>query len=436
MIVAIVLVGVKCGKRAEIQDISYEETREKIDNPDFGFYRPVYVEVTSSGVTYNKNIVNANTRLYHLRVDISAFSSNGGGADGPLTKEALGGLDGLLSYLLENDKNAVVRFAYDKKFGGAKNCEPQFDVLLNHIRQVSKVLNDYPQTVTAVEAGLIGPWGEMHSSAIANKQYITPIIREFLDNTQNLPVLVRTPKMIYDFYGITVNDIANFTPSEKRLGMYNDGYLGSSSDLGTYTDRDKEAEFLSKINENLPYGGEVTVPDSPLHDIDKCLPEMFKLHLSYLNVEWNNQVIDKWKNTFYTKECGSDEGMYGISAFEYIQNRLGYRFLITESRAKISGGLQISLKIKNLAFGNMNKYKKAKLIIVKEGEDTQIFELENYSGAGEYKIKVKPEGDIKGAKVYLKLYGAEYGEEEKYCVKFANENIYDENLNANLIAKL
>lgn len=136
------------------QSLSYAESTEKIDNPDQGFYRPVYVRLTEEGASYNKNIVNAATQLYHLRVDISAFSGavNGAG-DKPLSDAALEGLEELLTYLKENEKNAVVRFAYDPSYNGSSNKEPAKAVILSHIGQVCPVLNGFENTVTAIEAG-------------------------------------------------------------------------------------------------------------------------------------------------------------------------------------------------------------------------------------------------------------------------------------------
>lgn len=212
-----------------------------------------------------------------------------------------------------------MRFAYDPFYGGEKNKEPELQTMLNHIKQVCPVLNRFQTAITAIEAGMIGPWGEMHSSSIADAAHITPVLETFLSNTEDIPVLARTPKMIYDYLGITVNQIENYAVSSTdkayRLGIYNDGYLGSQTDVGTYTNREKEVEFLSKQTAHLPYGGEVVVPDSSLHDIDKCLPEMFKMHLSYLNIEWNNKVIEKWKNTNYTSACGNENLYFGKTAF-------------------------------------------------------------------------------------------------------------------------
>lgn len=434
-ILAIVLCAVNCTGKT-----GYKESTERINNPDQGFYRPIFVKLTENGASWNKSIITPATQLYHLRVDISAFSSNGTGADKPLSDAALNGLDGVLGALNGQEKSAVVRFAYDAGYGGKKDCEPSFDVLLNHVAQFSGVLNGYPLTVTAAEAGLIGPWGEMHSSKIADREHITPLIEKLLTELKSAPVLVRTPKMIYDYLGVSAENAQSFEINKDdkayRLGLFNDGYLGSESDLGTYTDRARDIEFLCRQTNHLPYGGEVVMPNSTLHDIESCTPEMFGLNLSYLNVEWNNAVIDKWKNSVYTKKCGNDKAYYGKTAFEYIENRLGYRFVIAESGFKKSGGLKVSLKIENLGFGNLNKTKKCKLIFVQDGKVVAQKQVEDFTGQGTLGFTVETDFGSGEFGVYLCVYGEERGGNPAYAVRFANENIWNEALRANRIGSV
>lgn len=436
--------GAACGgtDKGEVQQLNYSESTERISNPDQGFYRPVYVKVTEDGVVYNKNIVTAETQLYHLRIDISAFSKAVNGiADKPVTQAALDGLGGVLSFLRENDKNAVVRFAYAPGYGGGKDKEPSLQMILKHVGQACGVLNEYGDVITAIETGLIGPWGEMHSSALANPESISKIADKLLMQTESIPVLLRTPKMIYDYLGITINDIAGYkiadTEKAYRLGLYNDGYLGSESDLGTYTDREKEIEFLSGQTGHLPFGGEVVVPESKLHDIGVCIPEMCKIHLSYLNAEWNDKVIAKWKNSYYTEACGADEAYYGKTAFEYIENRMGYRFVLKKSVFALSDKLEISLTLANVGFGNMNKTKRAMLIFtdengaVKYERDAGIF----VGGPG-FGCATETNFADGSYTVYLRLYGGEADGAKRYCVKFANGGLWNETLKANKIGEL
>lgn len=432
-------------ERGEVQPLDYNESVAAIDNPDSGFYRPIYVRVTENGVSYNESIVNASTRLYHLRCDISAFSAAVNGvADKPLTQAALGGLNDMLAYLRANDKNAVVRFAYDSEYRGEANKEPTLPVILQHVEQLCGVLDDYSATVTAVETGLIGPWGEMHTSAIANAEHITPIVDAFLTRLSNVPVLVRTPKMIYDYIGIAGDDAEDYVvgASDKAyyLGLYNDGYLGSDTDLDTYADRDRDIAFLSGQTAHLPFGGEVTVPDSTLHDIDVCVPEMFRIHLSYLNLEWDNRVIDKWKNSLYTSDSGNDKAYYGKTAFEYISNRMGYRFVIKKSIIGVNDDaseVRVELDLENVGFGNMNKRKRAALVFADgNGEIKAVEQAGEFAGGTKVAYSASVELESGDYDVYLRLYGDELDGAPLYCVRFANDGLWNANIKANKIGSV
>ena len=418
-------------ERGEVQPLDYNESVAAIDNPDSGFYRPIYVRVTENGVSYNESIVNASTRLYHLRCDISAFSAAVNGvADKPLTQAALGGLNDML--------------AYDSEYRGEANKEPTLPVILQHVEQLCGVLDDYSATVTAVETGLIGPWGEMHTSAIANAEHITPIVDAFLTRLSNVPVLVRTPKMIYDYIGITGDDAEDYVvgASDKAyyLGLYNDGYLGSDTDLDTYADRDRDIAFLSGQTAHLPFGGEVTVPDSASHDIDVCVPEMFRIHLSYLNLEWDNRVIDKWKNSLYTSDSGDDKAYYGKTAFEYISNRMGYRFVIKKSIIGVNDDaseVRVELDLENVGFGNMNKRKRAALVFADgNGEIKAVEQAGEFAGETKVAYSASVELESGDYDVYLRLYGDELDGAPLYCVRFANDGLWNANIKANKIGSV
>lgn len=40
------------------------------------------------------------------------------------------------------------------------------------------------------------------------------------------------------------------------MGLYNDGYMGSNSDLGTFSNREIETNWLHRVTEETYYGGE------------------------------------------------------------------------------------------------------------------------------------------------------------------------------------
>lgn len=427
----------------EVQDLDYSESLEYVANPDQGFYRTSYVAFYPEKVEKSLSMME-DFQLYHLRMDISAFSSVvNGESDLVLTDQALVELENVIDYYKQNGKNVIIRFSYDTNFEGHANYEPDVNMILTHIEQICPILNKFTNTITAIEVGMVGPWGEMHTSTIANADTINKLIDKYLKSTSDIPILVRTPKMIYDYLGITIDNIQNYTIEENslayRLGLFNDGYLGSSSDLGTYTDRETETTWLSKQTEHLPYGGEVTSPDSDLHNIEVCTPEMFKLNLSYLNYEWNYNVVqDKWQNTYYTKDCGDETNYYNKTAFQYIQNRLGYRLVLKESLFSYDENfknIKIELNIKNVGFGNLNRQKDITVLFVNDDNKIYSFNAGTYSGQEKIDLNIPLNIGKDNYDVYLKLSTIE-NEENLYPIKFANNDIYSEALNANYIGKI
>lgn len=425
------------------QNLDYTESKAVINNPDQGFYEPLYVTMTPKGVVYDTDTSIDEFQLYHLRIDISAFSKKvNGKEDIPFTDVALKQLDALLSTLNKKEKNAIIRFAYAPEFGDAKDMEPSKDMILTHVRQASKIFDKYQDTITAIEVGMIGPWGEMHSSAIASdKSLNNALINAYLTETKNFPILVRTPDRIYKYLNIKISQIGSYkikaNSKAYRLGIFNDGYLGSETDTGTYTNRKKEVKWLAKQTAHLPYGGEVINPKSRLHDVDKCLPEMKELHLSYLNLRWNDKVISKWKKSKYTKLCGKDKLYYGESAFTYIQNHLGYRFVLESSELeypKDFSTMKIHLKIKNVGFGNLNRNKSATIILSDaKGRVTQI-PVGKWNGKRSYNINLNlKKYNLKKGKyqMYLKVDNGS----GKYVVRFANKKLWNKKLKATKIGE-
>ena len=434
-----------CGCKNEnstpiIQNLDYSENVTSFLNADQGFYRTKTVTITQNSVEDFTYIIKDNFQLYHLRMDISAFSSKvNGGSDLPLTQVVLNEIENGLKVFEQNNKNVIIRFAYDPGFDGNANCEPSENVMLNHIEQICSVLNKFPALITAVEVGLIGPWGEMHTSSIISTGVISRVVDKFLKNTTELAILVRTPKMIYDYLGITIDEIDSYEIPQAspayRLGVFNDGYLGSDSDLGTYSDREKEIEFISKQTNHLPFGGEVTRPQSSLHDIDICLPEMEKINLSYLNYEWNDAITQqKWMEQKYTASSGNRQNFFNKSAYEFISSHMGYRFILNNSSFTLEKELlTISLDITNVGFGSLNKTKLLDVIFVDSLNNVETFSCGTFNELLTCKKQVNISSLTSGLyNVYFKAYSLTSENEKGYELRLAN-NLFNENLKANLI---
>lgn len=414
--------------------ITYEESSESFLNPDIGFYDGIYITATADGnytipTYYLKELYENN--LVHLRINIGQFSYKVNGVkDIELTTEMLTTLDNIFKTVDQSGASAIVRFAYT--YEDEKDMEPNIDMILKHIEQLSPIINKYKNLITAVECGLIGPWGEMHSSAIATQEVYNLILDQYLTNLDNdVKLLVRRPEMIYKYYGLTIKTLYKFDYENNRLACYNDGYLGSSTDLGTFVNRELEITFLEKINQTNPYGGEVTVPDSDYNQLSWACDEMFKTNLSYLNIAWNDKVIQRWQETNYTL----DDPLYqGLTEFNYVENHLGYRLVCEELNYKVTDTLRFNLNIKNVGFGELTKTKKAFVILVKDNSK-YIYEFE-YNNELNIYYNINISNLEKGNYELYFVLADDFTSSSVRGIRFANTNMYNEELKANKLATI
>ena len=275
--------------------------------------------------------------------------------------------------------------------------------MLGHIRSICSLVEKYTDVITAVECGMVGPWGEMHTTYYATAEkngikygYIVAIMQEFLDGLSKckIPLLVRQPAFLKAYISAKGNN--------EKLGLYNDGYLGSGSDLGTFKsdNRAAEIEYLSPFTAKTPYGGELC-----FDDVDEkygmwresrlagTVKEMYNVHLSFLNIAWNNHVL-KWADSAdsyyrydYTDDNGvaqfieiTDSNLVDIGNgtkekfFQYLIKHMGYRYVVTDSQIgmnneKNTAGFKLSFK--NNGFANIpyHRNKIMSVIFVKDGEN-------------------------------------------------------------------
>ena len=440
IIIIIIIVVPVSSSSLSYSSNNFIESKEFIKNPDQGFYRPVIVTMTPDSF---KNKTNKPEQIYHLRCDISEFSGvlNSDKTDKKISEIALNGLDEYLNKIKLENKNAVIRFSYDPNYGGQKDTEPSLSMIEEHIKQLSAIINKHLDTLTAIEAGMLGPWGEMHTSKIATNENKALVFKLWLENTRDIPILARTPIALFTYFNKSLDEMEKYKINKgdkgSRLGIYNDCYLSSDDDVGTYRiNRTREVNWLSIQNQNLPYGGE-TCKVHVMSNPDICLPEMRLLSLSYLNIEYLQDVYKKWEKITYNSSLGKDYIYYDISVFDYINAHLGYRLVIRsiDINYKKGGIFDININIENVGFGNLLKRKNVDIIYT-DLNNTIIKreKIGTYMGENILKINGKfMEKDHQDYKVFLCLYSSIENNIIYYPIQFANENIYDNNLKSNLI---
>lgn len=471
----------------DIYDINYEESLEEVANPYRGFYK-------SEQINYKRGtgneVRNPKNNFVHLRLDLSDFSANpvkGYDSDCYITDETtdmLKALRGTLDNCRKNHATVVVRFAYDYKYGGYTEdttdskgkfhkrsvWEPQsIDTVLQHQDAVGAVLRDYEDIIASVECGVFGKWGEMHGSQILTDENLKEVMDKWLEVIpENISVTVRTPELYCRYTGADLQELDSedykTKPGDKtyRVGIFNDGYLGSKSDRGTYKNRETEISWIEDQSTHTLYGGEIVLFEgkgTPLNNAEYMEKEAFRTHTSYLNIGWNDHVIDDLRESTFQ---GKDPKYSGkTSSFTYVQNHLGYRYVVdgvklTKETTNYEN-FAAEVSIKNVGFANIVKDMKTTVIIEGEGgkyeypvsklskdkkESAENADPRNWLAGKTSVLKVNldlPEKMKEGSyKVYLRVA---YDENKKgiegYPVKFANDDssIWNETLGANYLGK-
>lgn len=431
-----------------LEDISYIETLETFNNPERGFYKTFGFTFKPEG--NNPPSVNAlKGNLIHLRLNLGQFSASVNGVeDLDLTEDMLNTFDTILKTIKNNGGTTIIRFAYDN-FNGVKDLEPSLEMILRHIEALSPVFYENKDVISYIELGFFGPWGEMHSSSICNTQNVSLAIDAMLKSApEEIKIGVRTPNYYAAWRKISRSelgeDITEKGEDAYRIGLYNDGYLGSESDLGTFANREIETSWLYNQARHTLYGGEVVANfgKEAINTTDYISKEGFITHTTYLNSEWNTSVINAWKEQIYN---GEDILYQGETGYTYISNHLGYRFVVRSSvikDTKVNKTLELNLQIENVGFANLINSKK--LTIILENED-QVFELQtdidattwNSKEITEVPISVELPEDIELGEynVYLRLskYGDLTTDNNYQVIHFANENMWNTELGANYI---
>ena len=397
------------------QSVDTTDAMATLGNYDRGFYTPQVLHLKPSG---GKPIEKPYGKLLHLRAEISEFSSHawlgidttGGkkdttwGKNQDLTEDALNVLQETFDNIRKNSGHVIVRICYDPWYNGRSNVTPDHEWVLKHVKQLAPVLSKNTDVIVALEMGMHGAYGEMHSDTNISYDRVAEAVNLMLRNTPpELKILTRTgnysAKVLgFDNWGVDFNiDGEKFKEIAKakgdtmyRVGMFNDGYLGTQYDYGTWGAdcatsicREEGVAWLEKYSINTPYGGEAltTAENYQVINTPEFLAyEGFRTHTSYLNIQWNNKLIDSWKKTpFKQKDFDYDPARVdSLSGFKYINDHLGYRFVLRESWMSDTVGddgvLRAKLRIQNVGFGNLTWNAPVRLAILTDLEGTGLLE--------------------------------------------------------------
>lgn len=376
-----------------------------------------------------------------LLIGIGEYSSalNSSKTDYDLDDAFFRSLEATLRNARSNGVTVGIRLRYDAN--GNTDPEPAtFDKVLEHIDQLGKsgLLQKYEDTITYIESGLVGSWGEQWGGKYTSLECKAQVLERFLEITpDSISVSVRTPNTVRTWLSMycgietTPQDMSctiedpELAKKFSRIGMYNDGYMGSDSDLGTYSNRKGETAWIS---EAAMYGGEFSGNDGwrmkykdwqPVN----ALPEMYYTNLSHINcniyrtrtdtktfstyteaqaqidsidelytaaglgsydyegavTEKDGSYVASWKWMGYDDFtfdknlddlCGvscDNSAFYGKDVYTFMRAHLGYRYVIRSAKmtnsADAGGKFELKFDVENTGFANAPKEKEVEVIL-------------------------------------------------------------------------
>lgn len=325
------------------QAAAYQESSAPLDNPFRGFHH-LYGFILSeddpeeTAKLAKKYISSGSQPLMLMQINLLRYANT------DLSDNALTQLERILTEIHDSKRQVILRFLYDWDGRGVDTEPDNIEQILRHMDQIGPVVNRYADEVFLLQSTFTGSWGEMNATNYGTHADVRLLMTHLAQVTDpSIYLAVRTPSQLR---GVTQTrnpvsaDMAYDGSIESRLGLYNDGMLGSISDLGTYDDtpnadttapedkgtREEELAFQDALCQFVPNGGEAVI-NNPYNDLENALVDLAKMHVTYLSCEHDYAVLNKWKKTVYH----GDDCFDGVTGYEYISAHLGYRYMVADT---------------------------------------------------------------------------------------------------------
>lgn len=318
------------------ESFTFTESSRELKNPGRGFYHMHGFVIPDKVNDYRRDIAgryaeDQDSRLTLIQLNLQRFREN------EISAAGLQSLENVLTALADTDKLLILRFIYDWDGKNLQHEPDSLEVILTHMEQVSDLLKKYDDKIFVVQGLFVGNYGEMNNSKYLGTENMKTLTEKlFAAVGEKACLSVRTPAQWRSITGLL--DPAQIVRGDgslaSRMGLYNDGMLGSETDLGTYgqTDpenpfsqwsRQEELSFQDTLCRLVPIGGEAVI-NNEYNDFENALKDMKAMHVTYLNWDHDTDVTEKWRETMvYEGSCF--DGMDGLS---YMERHLGYRLVI------------------------------------------------------------------------------------------------------------
>lgn len=327
-----------------------------IKNPERGFHN--YTTLTTTLAEHQADVAAGSTLALLVLNDLGPFKT------GPISAAYLDKLKTKFGHA----RTAKLKFIIIPSYHAVAdfNSDPAMNIIKNHITQLAAVFNANKDVIYAIHAGFVGAWGEWYYTQY-NIAQRGEIFMDILNKTDpKIKVSIRTPGYKVNIFDMTAPGVAQINPTQaKRVGHFNDCFLADATDMGTGSDFPLAGDwrdFIGAEAKNIPVtvGGEACQV-STFTACANATQQMAKQGWSYINLDYNLDVIQQWKNG----------GCYNT-----ISQKLGYRLAVKSATypatVKKTATMQLKFSIQNTGYAPMIHQRPFKVVLF-NGTATHIF---------------------------------------------------------------
>lgn len=424
---------------SHLNHISFTESDALFPNPERGFYfTQSFKSATASLLTASKIEQNRvqNRTICYLGFYPKKYMN------GHIADDFLEMVRKNMQVLRENGAKCIMRFAYSDSESETP-WDPKPEVVQMHIEDIKPILQEYSDVIMCLQAGFVGVWGEWYYTENFEFNPSTPeehvLRKQVTDAMLNaLPsdrsIGVRTPMFKRNMYANSYRDTLTLATAydgsfKSRVSGFNDCFGASSTDQGTFDNR-ASREYWKRDTRYTLMGGE-TCAVSSYCECDVTLKDCEDFHWTYLNIEYNRQVHNVWRNG---------------GCWDEIERRLGYRLSFTDvyhSNPTAGEDMTIALQIKNSGFAAPMNGRGFEIILVDGNGKKTVYAYDDmdprYWFAGrtmniEKMIQIPADASGK-CTLYLNLPDPKptLHDNPRFSIRLANDNIWNETYGYNKI---
>jgi len=404
----------------------YVELDGEAQGPERGFYSAADILDEGDDLSW---VVEEGNALVYAGVHLDDY------ADADLPEALVDDIGAGLGRVRDAGLKVVLRFVYNDGPIGADDAS--LARIEGHLAQLAPVLAENADVVALLQAGFIGAWGEWHSSThgLDTPENRAAVLEAALDALPaSRMAALRTPHFKDEIFpGGPLTEAAAFGgEGAARVGHHNDCFLASDDDMGTYLDPIEEWKgYLAEDGRFTPVGGETCAVNPPRSECESALEELARLHYTYLNAGYHQDVLASW-------EAGGCK--------DEIRGRLGYRFVLSEAswtaRVRPGGKLHVLAALENAGFAAPFNERPLRAVL-SSGDAHWVAELPDDPRRWEPGAPIAlewilalPDDVPEGAcSLALTLPDATSGiaGRPEYAIRFANDGVWDELTGTNVL---